>query len=666
MPTPHLSVTARSVWRVGVRAIVLAALAVAPAGAQRPAGILAADSAERVAVLAPDARPRPYPVFESDAFAHAVARGTRTRTGVPGPRYWEQFAHYTLEARLDPRTARLDGRGEVMYYNRSPDTLRSVFVHLRQNLYAPGVPRTRPVPLTGGVHLQRVTVDGRDVPADSGARRGGYRVSGTVAELPLARPLVPGDSVRLGFAWWFTVPPRGAYRIGQDGEIFFVGYWYPQMVVYDDISGWHDDPYLGNAEFYMDYADYDVAITVPSGFLVGATGVLANPDDVLSPVMRARLARVRDTAGVVHVVTANERASAAAAGLPRTWRFHAHDVRDFAFATSHRYVWDATRAIIGGPDGAVHDTVVVNALYRPEARWWTEAARYARTAVEFHSRALWPYPYPHITAAEGIVGGMEFPMIVHINAPRDSLGLFGVLAHEIGHEWFPMQVGSDEKRYSWMDEGFTTFDEAAAINAFTASDGALDRDRQRYLRWARTGREVEIMRHGDRYPVGSPAFSTATYSKTAAVLGALHELLGDSAFYAAFRAYGRAWVGKHPQPYDFWNTFDRGSPTPLWWFWRSWFFETWRLDQAIAGATVEGDSLAIVIEDRGRVPMPVPVTVTRSDGSTQQIVVPVSVWLSGARATTLRVADPATVRSVEIDPDGAYPDLDRSNQRWTP
>ncbi|MET0398913.1 MAG: M1 family metallopeptidase [Longimicrobiaceae bacterium] len=646
--------------------------------------VLCAAPAAAQTARAPEApqRPRPYPVFETPEFARAVERGTRTRTGRPGPRYWTQYARYRLNAELDPATRRLAGQGTIQYQNRSPDVLTEVYVHLAPNLTAPGVIRNRPVQETGGMELSRVIAQGRTLaPAAALDSLGtpAYVVSGTVARLRLPQPLAPGQTADLGFSWSYVVPPDGTPRTGTDGEVFYIAYWYPQLAVYDDVSGWQADPYMGNAEFYMGYADYDVSLTVPEGWLVASTGTLQNAPEVLAPQTLARLESARTQPGVVHVVTAEDRAAGRATRTARggrlTWRYTAPGVRDFAWGTSPRYLWDATHAVAGDADGdGDADTTAIHTFYRPErVSWaWDQSARYARHSVEFLSRYLWPYPYPHMTAVDGIVScsGMEYPMMTCIGGRRDTLSLYSVTVHEIAHMWFPMQVGSDERRYSWQDEGLTRFNQAQAMREFFNGYDLESIARNQYLDLARRGSEyaggqVELMRHGDLYPTSGGAFGVASYAKMGTNLVMLRALLGEETFMRAYREYGRRWLGKHPQPYDLWNTFEDVSGRDLDWFWRTWWYETWTLDQAIGEVRITGDRMEVEVMDRGLAPMPVRLAVTRADGRVERIEVPVDVWLAGARRHTVPVSGAATVVRVEIDPENAFADIDRSNQAWT-
>jgi len=610
------------------------------------------------------------PVLEG--YEVAVNRGTRTRTGAPGPHYWQQWADYKLEAELNPVSKRMTGKGTISYQNRSPDTLRTVYIQLLQNIYAPGAHHNTSVPWSvEGIEFGRVAAQGTDLIA-TGGEAPGYDVNGTIMRVRLPKPLPPGGTADFAFDWKLRVPPDGAPRGGQDGEVYFMNYWYPQMAVYDDINGWQIDQYLGNAEFYMGYGNYDVSLTVPAGWLVTATGTLQNPQDVLTQQTRARLDSARSDSAIVHVVTDVDRepgrSTTAGKDGKLTWRFRAQNVRDVSWAASSRYLWDAASAPVGDADGdGKPDTALIESFYRPEQRinHWDQSARYAQYSIEFFSKFLWPYPYAHMTAVDGpeSCGGMEYPMMTCIGGQWDTLGLYEVTTHEIGHMWFPMIVGSDEKRFAWMDEGLTQFDQSQSMDAFFKGFDDEARNRKNYIDFAATGGEVELMHHGDRFP-NYPAYGVGAYYKPASVMVALRGVLGREVFDKAFKEYGRRWRYRHPSPYDFFATFEDVSGRDLSWFWRTWFFETWRLDQAIDTVVTVGDSLEVGIVNRGKAPMPVHLVVTRTDGRADSLDIPVDVWLGGAKRTTVRVAQQPAVKSIEIDPAREFPDVDRYNQKW--
>jgi hypothetical protein len=608
----------------------------------------------------------------SAGYERAITNGTRSPTGAPGPRYWQQRADYRLEAELNPVSKRLTGKGSVTYYNRSPDTLREVYVQLLHNIFAPGSKHNTDVPwAVEGVDLSRVAAQGRDLQRSDGEAPG-YQVDGTIMRIRLPKPLPPGGSAPFEFAWKLRIPPDGAPRGGQDGETFYINYWYPQMAVYDDVNGWQTDQYLGTAEFYMGYGNYDVALTVPAGWLVDATGRLLNPAEVLSAQTRARLDSAQQASGVVHVVTDSDRvvgtSTTQGSNGKLTWRYRAENVRDVSWATSAKYLWDATNAAVGDANGDGRpDTTAIYTFYRPEARLnhWDQSARYSRYSIEFFSRFLSPYPYSHMTAVDGPTscGGMEYPMMTCIGGQWDTLGLYEVTTHEIGHMWFPMVVGSDEKRYAWMDEGLTQFDQSQSMDAFFKGFDDEARNRKHYLDLAEMGGEVELMHHGDRYP-NYPSYGVASYYKPASIMVALRGVLGTETFDKAYQEYIRRWSYKHPSPYDLFNTFENVSGQDLSWFWRSWFFETWKLDQAIDTVIPVGDSLEVVVENKGKALMPVRLAVTRSNGRVERVTMPVSVWFQGERRRTIRIPREPAVKTIELNPERDFPDIDRSNQIW--
>lgn len=621
------------------------------------------------AATAQEARPIPDPVMPPPAFERAIANGTRTATGEPGPNYWQNSAAYDIDVALEPETRTVRGGGTMTYVNNSPNELRWVFLKLRQNVHASGALRNRPAEVTGGVTLEGLSIEG--TPADEAegrARPGQYVVNGTILGVLLPEPLAPGATVTIGAAWHYPLATveGGTFREGTDDEVYYVGYWYPQFAVYDDVVGWHLDPYLGNGEHYMPFADYSVSITAPEAFVMYATGTLTNPEAVLTAETRQRLARALAQDEVVHVVTTDERGTATvdAPDDVLTWEFEATNVRDFAFAGSDAYVWDATRALV--PGGGVDGTVLINALYRPGTRSWNRSAEFGRFSIEHLSEHHWAYPWPHMTAVEGIIGGgMEYPMMTLIGGNRTDQSLFRVTYHEIAHMWYPMMVQQDEKTYTWMDEGLTSFNTNEGSDAFF--DGSSDarpqgnawgRQYQGHYRLAGSGNARPPMRHSDRYPLGTPARGVASYSTPAVLLYAMEDLFGEDAFWSAYRAYGKAWKFKQPYPYDLFNSFEASLGQDLDWLWTPTLFDTWTVDVAVGGVETTASGVEVTVDDQGLAPMPVRVTVTYADGRVETQTIPVTTWLGGARTATLtfpagdvtRVELPTTgILDVDID-----------------
>jgi hypothetical protein len=608
-------------------------------------------------------RPTPHPISPPPRFEAALEQGTRTEAGTPGPNYWTNTATYDIDVTLAPTTNTVMGQETITYRNRSPDTLETLIVHLRQNINAEGSVRRQPVQITGGMNLGEVTVQGTPLIERDRRSRVGYTLTNTVMRIHPPSPVPPGTSVDLRFSWRYTLRSEGhTPRQGTNGEVYYMGYWYPQMAVYDDVQGWDTDPFAQYAEFYMDYATYNLELTVPEGWLVGSTGTLQNPKEVLPSGVRDRLDRARTADEPVRVVSAEQRGAGTATRTDPTgtltWHYRAEDVRDVAWGTSNQYVWDATQAEAGNGE-----STMIHALYRPDKESWRRAAEFGKFSIEFLAERLTAYPYPHMTVVEGLVsGGMEYPMITIVSSDRSEQAVFGTTLHEISHMWYPMLVGSEETDHIWMDEGLVTYLTRQGEKTFW--DGVEPwAPTSSYFNRAGTARETEPFRHGDLFPdVG--ALVSASYDKAGRVLYVLHGLYGAEALHEALRTYADRWTYKHPYPYDFFNTVESVLGDDLDWLWRSMLFETWILDQSVTAVTSIDDGVRVTVRDEGHSMMPIPIRATYADGSTHSHRVPVDVWLEGHRSTTVTLP-PGDVTHVEIDPDKVLPDVDRSNNSWS-
>jgi len=643
-------------------------IAVAAVGLLAIVGTAAGQSA------ADQPRPIPYPMKTSVQFDAAVQAGARTLEGRPGPSYWQQSARYAIEATVDPDEKRVDGTTRIVYHSNSPTPLSVLRVRLNQNLHAEGVPRHDPAEVTGGFDFRSVTAGGVQL-SDSATRAPRYQVHGTIMLVWLPEPLATGDSATVDLEWSYRIPKAGANgRMGWDADnLIYLAYWYPQVAVFDDVSGWQNDPFLGRAEVHSNFADYDVRITVPDGWIVLGTGELENAEQVLSPTVLERLRRAEASDEVVNVLTVDDFGPGVATRSSDdgrlTWHYTAGQVRDVAFSITSESLWDAARSPVGDRDGdGDTDYTRVDALYRAAAASWVDAAAYAQHSIAFLSSYLdYPYPWSHMTAVEGeniIGGGMEYPMMTLIGAYRGmpTSVLYGTIAHEFGHMWFPMIVNSDEIRWAWMDEGTTVFNTAqAAADFYPETDPEFDEIRQ-YVGAANAGYDATMMRWTDwEYPT---AWGVAAYPKPAAAMLALRGVMGEEAFLEAFRGYVDTWAFKHPKPEDFFNWFETAAGRDLGWFWRSWYFEQWMLDHAISGVETSGSETRITVEDLGELPMPARVAVEREDGSIEHVEVPVDTWLEGARSAVLTVSSSPAVTRVTLDPEQRSPDRDRSNDMW--
>ena len=594
--------------------------------------------------------------------APTAARGA---DGRPGPGYWQQRVDYRIRASLDPATHEVQGTETIHYTNHSPDRLAYLWLHVEQNICEPGslTDRLNQPPLVflgstfdfscqgfaGGGTLESLTIGGVS-PAKARF--------GTTLRVDLPEPLPPGASVDLDLAWRFTVPPMGAARMGRDGDLHQVAQWYPRVAVYDDVRGWNHEPYIGAGEFYLEYGAFDVELTVPASWTVAATGTLANPDEVLTAEQRRRLERARTAGEPVQVITAAEAADPArhrpTVEGTLTWHFRADSVRDFAFAAGPGLRWDAS-----GWDG-----ILIQTLYRPGAGKWVEANRMARAAIRHFSERWYRYPYPHATTVEGPVEGMEYPMLTFVPDSPTREDLQWVLMHEFGHQWFPMVVGSNERLYPWMDEGFNTFiDLEAAAEYFAGTaygDTITVHPLHLHADHALPGTEQPLITR----PVEVRDLFWTAYQKPALMLSLLRdEVMGRARFEDAFRAYIAAWAFRHPTPADFFRVMRDRSGMDLDWFWRAWVMTTARLDQAVTRIAQVGEISLVTLENRGAMVMPLSMWVRYDDGTAGLVELPVEMWNLGD-SFEWRSAPGRRVVAVTIDPADRLPDIDRGNNAW--
>jgi peptidase M1-like protein len=632
---------------------------------------------------APAAAPAPLPVGVGDTspfrrLALPAPSEYRTGAGTPGPRYWQQRVDYTIRAALDTGTHTVSGKETIRYTNHSPDSLAYVWFQTDQNIYRedsrgsfinPADARWSARGFQGGYTITGLAAvrGGEPGHGDAALRRAPLTTTGngTMLRADLDRPLPPGGSVTMELSFSFQVPEHGSDRMGRQhfpaGWLYEIAEWYPRLAVYDDVRGWNTEQYLGQGEFYLEYGDIDFTLTVPRNFIVAGSGTLVNPLEVLTATERARLARARTADSTVAIVAREEAGQAATrpAGVTPTltWHFTAKNVRDVAWAASPGFVWDAS-----GWDG-----ILMQSYYPPEANPdWANATVYVRHTIKHYSEKWFHYPYPTAINIAGPVGGMEYPMIVFCGARAGGRGLFGVTTHELGHQWFPMVVGSNERLYAWQDEGFNTFINIYSERAFYHDTARVTADQS--ASFAASGRDVPSMLPADRIP--PPLLGQAAYSKPATGLYLLrHHILPDtSRFDSAFRGYIRRWAFKHPTPADFFRSMEDGLGEDLSWFWRGWFYRSDVVDLAVDSVATRSDSTGakigwIWLSSPGELPMPLDLTLTYATGSSDTVRLPVEVWYLGNHYGYVRPV-PGEITKVEIDARHEIPDVRRANNVW--
>jgi hypothetical protein len=626
----------------------------------------------------------------TDMIQRAFAAGTRDSTGRPGPNYWQLWMDYTINARFDPATSTITGNETTVIHNNSDSAMHEIVLRLDQNLFAPNVPRAEVVTdITKGMQVTRLTVNGAAVdlnPPPRQRRRRGQPAPPTTlaargmnltsATISLPTPIAPHDSATLAAEWNFEVPlvvePTRGIRMGRWGDTLYqVGQWYPRVAVYDDLrqGGWDTDPYLGPSEFYNNFGHFDVKLDMPAGWIVGASGVLQNPDEVLTPTERERLAHVLESDTQQRIVGPDERgAGQSTAGTPGgrlVWHFVIDTAGDFAWATSNQFVWDATRANIPGKG-----MIPVNIMYLPgHMERYAEAGAIASHALAFYSKLWMPYTFKGLTMVDGPELGMEYPSFIMSSA--------GASDHEIGHQWWPMMVGTNETWYGFMDEGFNQY-----MNILSGADRQhqpprLDGRGQSYGRVAGDEREAPLMWDAN---YGGPRYSFQAYSKAPMMLSMLGGVVGDTAVWRAMSEYAKAWRFKHPSPWDYAFFMNNALHKDLGWFWYSWLFTTGAVDGSIQDVKTSGRTTTVTVRQDGPMPSPVVLAVqfaptgprirpmknsTMRDSVTAIVRYPVDVWFAGSRTFTASLDfGGRKIEKITLDPDGRFPDNDVSDDVW--
>ncbi|KMM75809.1 peptidase M1 [Xanthomonas sp. NCPPB 1128] len=610
------------------------------------------------------------------------ANAYRSGGGVPGPQYWQNRADYDLHATIDPAMHTLSGQETITYSNRSPDTLDVLWLQLEQNLYradarartlrAARADRSAPQS-TEGYRIAKVELEqgGKRVPAT-------FLIDDTRMRVDLPQPLASGKALKLHIDYAYTVPGtwggRTAVTPTPDGDIYEIAQWYPRMAVYDDLRGWDTQPYLG-AEFYLEYGDFDYAVTVPWDYLVAGSGELVNPVQVLTAAQRQHLAQAAASDTTVTIRGADEvgnPASRPSASGTQTWRFHMDHTRDVAFAASPAFVWDAAR--INLPQGKHALAMSVYPRSAVGSDKWGRSTEFVKASIE-HFSQWYPYPWPAAVNLGGHGAGMEYPGIVFDDMEDGGKQLFWITAHELGHGWFPMIVGSNERRHAFMDEGFNTFIDVYASDAINHGEFAPKRDGEYAPGGGNPVDEIlPLLADAQAPTLLDRADATSekyrhplTYFKGALGLVLLREqILGPARFDPAFRKYIATWAYKHPTPSDFFRLMESESGEDLSWWWRGWYLNNWQLDMGVrAAAYIDHDpaqGLLVTLNSRQKLVMPATLRIDFADGSHLDQRVPVETWMQQTQPQ-IRVPSTQKVLHVTLDPDHVLPDADRSDNR---
>lgn len=599
----------------------------------------------------------------------------RSASGEPGPRYWQNRADYRINCTLDTLNNKVTGDVEITYTNNSPDNLKFLWLQLDQNIYKQESRASATTTETGGRWANASFTQGDVIKtvtmeADGKKYTPQFSSSDTRMQVWLQGAMKSGGSkVKMTITYEFIVPEYGTDRMGRlktkNGTIFEIAQWFPRMAVYDDIQGWNTLPYLGAGEFYLEYGDIEYTITAPSSMIIAGSGELLNEKDVLTSAQLSRLAAARNSDKTVVIRSAEEigdpKSRPSAANL--TWKFRVQNTRDAAWAASRAFVWDAARINLPSGKKALAQSVYPVESIKKDG--WQRSTEFVKGSLEHYSSQWFEYTYPVATNVAGIVGGMEYPGIVFCSYKDAGGDLWGVTDHEFGHNWFPMVVGSNERKYAWMDEGFNTFINGLSTKAFNKGEFAN-------FSFFPGDEMYQYVFSPEMDPLWSipeviqqSNLGIAAYEKPSMMLNALRDVvLGPERFDRAFREYISRWAFKHPTPWDFFHTMENVAGEDLAWFWRGWVFNNWKLDIA-AGSVVYNDNkpengAAITIQNMQQMVMPVTVLVKEANGKQQRVNLPVEVWQRGP-LWTFNVNTTSKITDVVIDPDRKLPDVNRKN-----
>lgn len=609
----------------------------------------------------------------------------RAASGEPGPKYWQNRADYKLDVKLNEATNEIAGTEILTYTNNSPLKLNFIWMQLDQNLFKKDSRGSAIVPLNGsrnggGGQEFDAGYKIKSVKILSGAKNEKatpveYLIEDTRMQIFLPKELAAnGGNIKIQIEYSFISPQYGSDRMGiynaKNGKVFTVAQWFPRVAVFDDIVGWNTIPYTGPGEFYLEYGDLDISITTGSNMIVVSSGELLNASEVYTAEQLKRWAAAAVSDKTVIIRSAQEVTDANSRPKNKAelkWHFKIKNARDAAWAASSSFIIDAAK--INLPSGKKGLAISAYPLESDGDMAWGRSTEYVKSTIEYYSNKWYEYPYPAATAVAGTPGGMEYPGIVFCGARARQGGLWGVNDHEFGHTWFPMIVGSNERLYGWMDEGFNTFINSLSAANFNNGEykSKVPQDKNRIgAMYTAPGLEP-MLTYVDNYKERNNG--TLSYSKPGEGLTLLRDvILGEDRFDRALRAYINRWAFKHPTPDDFFHTIENVAGESLQWFWRGWFVNNWRLDVAVRSvkyndSTNFAKGAIITLDNLEKMAMPVILEVKTVSGKTDRIKLPVEIW---QRNVAWSFSYPCTeeIESVSYDPDKVLPDYNPSNNTW--
>jgi hypothetical protein len=592
----------------------------------------------------------------------AYSNKTRELTGKPGTNYWQNKPSYKMDIEFDPVQHKITGKAEISYFNNSPDTLNEIVLTLLGDIYNKNnfthdwqMDRRY---MNEGVVIEELRIDDKKINTNND----GVSRSGTNMTVSPYKPILPKSKTDIFIRWTFVHPENLNIREGNYGDsTFMVAYFYPKIAVYDDLDSWDNHNYTGFAEFYGEFADYEVNIRVPGDFKVWATGELQNPEEVLEEPYLKRWLDAHIPGKTVNIIGIDEveKREVTKSGKELIWKFKAQNIPDFAFGTSNRFRWDARTVSLTNDNNR---NVFLSTAYPVTRKYYPRIIDLLDTVIMNFSGKFpgIPYPFPSMSIFNGNAG-MEFPMMCNDAEEPDWRGNVGLTYHEAGHTYFPFYVGTNERKYAWMDEGWASFIPGYFMLAHIPAE-QFDYFKSRiktYNTYAGAEGEVPVMTLTDHLRTRQP-YRQASYNKSYIANIVLMDYLGEQRFIQCIREYIIRWAGKHPMPYDFFNTFSEISGENLDWFWKSWYFDHGYADLGINMP----DSKNIIVENIGKLPISFRIKIEYKDGNHDEIEYNLKIWKNFRSKLVIPVAGEKQVLNVSILYDRDI-DINPSNNVYT-
>jgi len=577
----------------------------------------------------------------------AYAKGTRAMNGAPGPNYWQNHGIYNMDIKVDADTKIVSGSEEIVYSNNSTDTLKTLAIRFVNNLHKPTAPRSGNVSqdfLSAGLNISAFAVDGETIVVNT-------KDWGTVGNVRLKKPLAPKSKITVKIDWDYPLSKESG-REGQiDPTTFYVAYSYPRISVYDDYNGWDRIPHTDRGEFYNDFNDYTFSVKAPKNYVVYATGDLLNPDEVLQPEIASRLKKSYLTDEIQHIANEQELKDGKVTLQKdwNIWKFKASHITDVCFGLSSTYLWDAASVVV---DAKTNRRVSAQAAYNVQSKDFPNSVKNNLYALNWFSNN-WPgvpYPFSKMTAFQGFAD-MEYPMMVNDSDTGDPVFAQLVQDHEVAHTYFPFYMGINETRYAYMDEGWATTLEyliGIAEHGKEAADKFYKSFRvQRYINDKSAEEDQPIISMSDQ--VSGSGYGNNSYGKASLSYLALKDMLGDELFKKALHHYMNNWNGKHPIPWDYFNSMNTGSRQNLNWFFQNWFFTNNYIDLAITKPQIANGKATFVIKNEGGFAIPFDILVTDTDGKTETIHKTPAIWKTNQKEMSMTINTNRKIKSIKLD-----------------